>query len=639
MFLNYKTSDGHKMATAYCGLQKSLRIGNENSALYWAGQIGKSRNHAKGYPNALKKRLCQNALEDAGSWMYASRLLEEVPNGKNLEFEQLVPWVRALVKLTKTHSTAWLNRVAAQRVYEGYSVKGEVLNVNIMSEVDFAVGCLVAHRDGDIATLRSACGHEGDVAVKLYKFTNNDPLVFHAWQMHQRRSELSCREIRIVFDHNEADLSDVLDTRQELPLEWYDKHTKEGKEMGRGYAHFFEIMELNPRVYDRDLDNCGNIQPNACVRGGNDPYESEAKDLYLDFLLDGNEARVRHILNPSTFFKKKGKKKRSNSDVNISFEKDDCVLDYIKDGSEEEIKGAEKNDKRMKTEEFGVHNSENFSNVSRDVDVVAVSSRDGLIGFKNFTVIGELRKSLPGLSLNIGDPIFVKIGESYETCLYAHACDKLRGKIGMVSMGEEMTIAWLVPTMDVVELACRTNPIWASPVTKRVQKAKNSYSNSDGAVPAIVMGAFNGQDLCQRKEWLIDGMELLKVLIFRKYVGSADTNGKNVMINEAGRVFSVDETMATAEQLKKYKAKGLVTGQKIHSELLEVTRKALYERPQEVADFIDAMMELEIPIEINQSNRLSKIHNSEPFDTQTRAILRSHSIQSLVLLARRLNLE
>lgn len=44
------------MADAYCGLQKSLRCGNEESSLYWAGQIAKSTSNCKGYPNALKKR-------------------------------------------------------------------------------------------------------------------------------------------------------------------------------------------------------------------------------------------------------------------------------------------------------------------------------------------------------------------------------------------------------------------------------------------------------------------------------------------------------------------------------------------------------------------------------------------------------
>ena len=67
MFLNRETSHGHKMGVAYSGLQKSLRCGDVECSLYWAGQIGDS------FPNALRKRLCQNSLEDAASWEYACK--------------------------------------------------------------------------------------------------------------------------------------------------------------------------------------------------------------------------------------------------------------------------------------------------------------------------------------------------------------------------------------------------------------------------------------------------------------------------------------------------------------------------------------------------------------------------------------
>lgn len=279
MFLNFKTSDGHKMATAYSGLQKSLRIGHESKALYWAGQIGKPMKGAKGYPNALKKRLCQNALEDAASWTYASRLLEEVPNGSKLEFEQLVPWVLGLVRLSKTHSTAWLNRVAAQQVYDSGDLSAPSesrIDVDTMSEVDFAAACLRAHSDGDIEALALACRGDMDLAVKLYKYVNADPLVFHAWQMHQRRPELRNRVIE-VSNEKVDNLMDILTTPQDLPEQWFDKHTKEGKALGRGYGHFFEIMELYPRVYERSGGDGGNVTPNACARGGKIPTRARRR--------------------------------------------------------------------------------------------------------------------------------------------------------------------------------------------------------------------------------------------------------------------------------------------------------------------------------------------------------------------------
>jgi hypothetical protein len=427
MFLNYKTSDGHKMATAYCGLQKSLRTGSEDRALYWAGQIGKSMKGAKGYPNALKKRLCQNALEDAASWTFASRLLVEVPTGPKLEFEQLIPWVRGLASLSKTHSTAWLNRVAAQRVYEGTTIMNRNINVEDMSEVEFASACLQEHSLGDIETLRSACLGDGDLAIKLYKFVNSDPLVFHAWQMHQRRAELRERNIQLNNDNTDVDLSDIFTKPQELPLEWFDKHTKERKKMGRGYAHFFEIMELHPSVYEREESENGS---NACVRGGNDPYESEAKDLYLDFKLNGSEARVRHLLDPSLLLSKTGKKRdissaTTNSEDDVGLKEDVVVLvggtDVKKmrhdaeerDDDDDDDDDANNSSRSSSCIVNNIKAASSPSGVTRDIDLFGIPDSTGLIGFKNFTVVGVLKRLLPGTGLQVGDRVFIKIGESY----------------------------------------------------------------------------------------------------------------------------------------------------------------------------------------------------------------------------------
>jgi hypothetical protein len=420
-----------------------------------------------------------------------------------------------------------------------------------------------------------------------------------------------------------------------LPNEWYDKHTKEGKEMGRGYAHFFEIMELHPRVYERGIDENGSVIPNACVRGGNDPYESEAKDLYLDFLLDGCEARVRHILDPSSF-RKKGKKKRIVE-----------ACDEIPqlDTSNKKMKVVEKevlpltttaranNDTSVSTDTTVLD-----SDVMTDTDVFHVPESTGLIGFKNFTVIGELKRPLPGLALGEGAPVFVKMGESYETCLFAKACDELRGQLGMASMQENMGITWVVPTYNVAELVSRTNPAWVAGATSRMEKAMKSYA-VNGALPTIVMDVFEGYDICHKKEWVTDGMELLKVLIFRKFVGSADTNGKNLMVNEHGRILSVDETIASSDQLERYKSKGLVTAQKIHSDLLEKAASALYEHPGEVAKYIRDLMSFELPSVINANNRLVGVHSAIPFDDSTQTILLSSSKESLRSLSRKLKLE
>ena len=656
MFLNYKTSDGHRMQTAYCGLQKSLRNGSEDKALYWAGQIGKSMRGAKGYPNALKKRLCQNALEDAASWTFASRLLEELPSGPKLEFEQLIPWVIGLAQLSKTHSTAWLNRVAAQRVYDGFISSDQDINVHSMNEVEFAAACLQAHSVGNIDALRSACLGDGDVAIKLYKFVNADPLVLHAWQMHQRRPELRDRVISVSLTPPNNVLSTaVFETRQELPLEWFDKHTKEGKKMGRGYAHFFAIMELHPRAYDRE-EGVDGVTANACVRGGADPYESEAKDLYLDFKLDGCEARVRHLLDPS-LLKRSSNKKAKKRTSREGEDGDDDDEDTKADGAEKERGStlAAKKQKQQGGQEQEQEEVDHSSSVSstavtchgassdvlKDTEVFQIPERTGLIGFKNFTVVGVLKAPLQGVELLVGDRVFVKMGEAYETCMFALACDDMRGQLGMVSMRGNMTVEWLLPSYDVAELVSRTNPLWVSAVTKRMNKARQVLSNSAGALPAILMGVFEGHDLCHRKEWLTDGMELLKVLLFRKYVGAADTNGKNMMVNESGLVFSVDETVASADQLVRSRSKGLVTAQSIHVVLLDKAAQALCERPVEVATFIEQLKQLPLPAIVSHGDRLSVIHSDVPFNEGTMALLLTTEFprRSLEALAKMLKLK
>ena len=135
-------------------------------------------------------------------------------------------------------------------------------------------------------------------------------------------------------------------------------------------------------------------------------------------------------------------------------------------------------------------------------------------------------------------------------------------------------------------------------------------------------------------------MELLKVLLFRKYVGAADTNGKNMMVNECGLVFSVDETMASAAQLLKSKTKGLVTAQSIHVVLRDKAVQVLYERPVEVANFIEQLKMLSLPTIVTQGDRLLDIHSNVPFDEDTITLLLTTdvSINSLQVLGMKLKL-
>ena len=101
-----KTPHGHIMAEVYSCFQKYVRRGESDDALYWGAQIGRGGADGAGaFPNALKKRLMQHALEDVGHVNYALALNA----AKTKTWEALVPWVRVLCALPKTRAAAWMN--------------------------------------------------------------------------------------------------------------------------------------------------------------------------------------------------------------------------------------------------------------------------------------------------------------------------------------------------------------------------------------------------------------------------------------------------------------------------------------------------------------------------------------------------
>lgn len=253
-FLRLKTSHGHTMADVYSAFQKCVRRGDDDGALYWGAQIARPAEGYKGYPNALKKRLMQHALEDVGNINYVLAL-HGLPAAAT--WDTLVQWIRALCVLPKTRSAAWLNRVAVEYV-------GRIGEAPT-DEIRQAAEALTLHRDGRRDALLARFGA---VLMRIYKALNDEVLVFHT--MILSRAKIIA-PARVTFPTG-ADVD--LDTVREVPDWAYDKHTAKGKAMGRGYAHFFETMVVAPRLFAVD------------------PYEAEARALYLN----GKEQRVRHIL-------------------------------------------------------------------------------------------------------------------------------------------------------------------------------------------------------------------------------------------------------------------------------------------------------------------------------------------------------
>jgi hypothetical protein len=237
------------MADAYSAFQKYVRRGDVDAALYWGAQIGRP------YPNALKKRLLQHAMEDVGHIGFAFALLKIKPT-----WDVLRTWIVLLTSMPKTRAAAWLNRVAVDFVCDPSLASTLVVKT--------AAEALCMHRDEKKTELEALYGKE---AMKLYKEINNEVLVFHVLNL--TRSGI------IVPAALPSDMPPVPEVDYESPREipdWvYDKHTAKGKRLGRGYAHFLETMVVAPRLFE-----------------GVEPFEAEGRVLYTN----GKEQRVRHIL-------------------------------------------------------------------------------------------------------------------------------------------------------------------------------------------------------------------------------------------------------------------------------------------------------------------------------------------------------
>ena len=258
MLLNFKSNDGVPMGLCYSVLQKSFRSGDLKATSYWSCQIGGL------YPNALRKRLTQNSLEDTCGLNFALSCLQNTKKTKP-SFEELKPYVFALTNMKKTHTAAWLNRVAADHLFRGQA--GDPNG----DEVDQAAYALKLHAAANEGALRSLYGEK---LMGLYKYTNRDPLTFMCSILISGRPELATAQGFALGPLPPPSMQQVLD-------HYYDKHTKLGKKLGRGYQHFFSNLILHSPVY---VDSVY-------------PYKEQAIRLYLNFKAKGNgQLRVRHVL-------------------------------------------------------------------------------------------------------------------------------------------------------------------------------------------------------------------------------------------------------------------------------------------------------------------------------------------------------
>ncbi|GMI05834.1 hypothetical protein TrLO_g363 [Triparma laevis f. longispina] len=518
------------MALCYSALQKSLRVCDLKATNYWSHQIGDL------YPNALRKRLCQNSLEDACGLKFSLDLLKKTKKTKPT-FEELKPYVYSLTNAPKTHISAWLNRVAADHLYNNLPTSPSG------SEIERAAHSLNLHSEGKDKELTFLWG---DDIMRLYKYTNCDPLVFmSSILISEKRPELKSIQNLQFGTLQEPEKCEVLDY-------YNDKHTKIGKKMGRGYDHFLSNIVLSNPVY----------------RSNAEPYRTKAEELYREFRIDGKgELRVKH------------------------------VLEVIRN---RKVMGSESTTTTTTTSK---NVSKNVSEVKLDVNVFKVNDSTVGLGFKNATfvcdvVVGGNEKG-EGVKRK-----FIKIGETGEDLKFAVQSSMFREELGVKSLKSEVVRVKVSREIDYGGIASKGKggEKWRLGVERKVDKAKDE----NGVVEALVVDVFEEairmSDLRKEDEmWWSEelGEELLKVLMFRKWVGSKDTNAFNLMVRELTEgskkkleVLSVDEGKAGGERLKDGLGKGLETAQKIKGELLEKCADALVEKSDEIGLFLKKMNDL-----------------------------------------------
>ncbi|GMH85192.1 hypothetical protein TrST_g10912 [Triparma strigata] len=512
------------MAICYSALQKSFRSGDLNKTSFWSHQIGDL------YPNALRKRLCQNSLEDACGLNFALSCLKNTKAPKKPSFEELNPYVTALTGMKKTHSAAWLNRVAADHLFRGLSgdPKGD--------EVEQAAYALKLHSEGSESELLSLYGEE---LMGLYKYTNKDPLTFMCKILISGRPELAAIQGFALGPLPPPSPQQVLD-------HYNDKHTKLGKKLGRGYQHFLENLILHNPVYV----------------GSAEPYKQQAEHLYLNFKdsKGKGELRVKH------------------------------VLDLIK----------ENKTSASKTVPAAVPEV-----IFKDTDVLKIDSDTVGLGFKNATFICPVNMNIVS-PLKSGDKEyikkFVKIGESPTDLNFALQCSHFRSSLNLPSPDTSIATLKLSGDINYSEIASlgKGGDKWRTSISRKIlQILKNNHSNASTLFVDVFTSGVRLSDITASSSWIYwnenFGIELLKVLLFRKFVGSKDTNAFNLMAREVNgevQILSVDENEAGKERLRESMGKGLETAQRIKYDFKVKCAEAVAERTEEVGEFLEKMKRL-----------------------------------------------
>ena len=172
----------------------------------------------------------------------------------------------------------------------------------------------------------------------------------------------------------------------------------------------------------------------------------------------------------------------------------------------------------------------------RDIDIF--TPEGPLIGFKTPTLFAH--------STN-GKDCFVKL-MAPGSAQFAMDCHLFRKKLGLFSRSTRVFTNILM-TLDYASRA----PLCSQKASERNIGALERRHNKVVDV-LMVSRVAGGANLCHalKGHGAVDRLELLKVLFFRRYVESTDTNSNNIVVSAEGRCLSVDENEASSVQYKRW---------------------------------------------------------------------------------------
>lgn len=281
------------------------------------------------------------------------------------------------------------------------------------------------------------------------------------------------------------------------------------------------------------------------------------------------------------------------------------------------------------------------------------------LGTKNLTARVQLSAGVQGLPPQLANQdCFIKVGESHADNEFQTTCSQLREQLGLCYVKTHTCMVKLdAEAWD--EDSCygylRGGVEKRGLTNDHVSKIRASEKKCGGAVSMLISTAFDGQcpTMCRPKLSSVNIEErtggqggpdafffnMLKILCFRRFVASKDTNMRNVLMSGPD-ILSVDETPQhnfCAEELRKKRwitRPSLLTAQNIGKFYTDGMLGQAAAQHKALHDFLCKLVQVpranlnawNTIVGVGDQERaevLEKIHEKPPFDRKTLDTLKS----------------